>query len=152
MQAVHLHPEPRRFRLNDRSKAIVRWYPQNRSLVMEGYWTPRDAVKIDESSHAGELPTMPSVRSKTSGNAQCTTTRVDSRRRVVMPTTLPPDALVSIQQLADDCWVVRRIRPSRKVRAISVPIVDELPRNARWEKVESGFAEAAAKYLAPFEE
>lgn len=95
---------------------------------------------------------MPSVRSKSSSNAHFTTTRVDSRRRVVMPTTLPPDAVVSIQQLADDCWVVRRIRPSRKARMISVPVIEELPKDARWEKVESKFTEAAAKDLAPFEE
>lgn len=95
---------------------------------------------------------MPSVRSKSASNAQFTTTRVDSRRRVVMPTTLPPDAVVSIQQLAPDCWVVRRIHPSRRARTVSVPIIDDLPKNARWEKVESKFAEAAAKDLAPFEE
>lgn len=95
---------------------------------------------------------MPSVKRKSSGNAQFTTTRVDSRRRVVMPTTLPPDAVVSIQQLAPDCWVVHRIRPSRKARMILVPVIEELPRNAQWEKVESKFAEAAAKDLAPFEE
>ena len=95
---------------------------------------------------------MPSAKSKSADNARFTTTRVDSRRRVVMPATLPPDAVVSIQQLADDCWVVRRVRPSRKTRMISVPVIDELPKNAAWEKVESAFGQAAAKELTPFEE
>ena len=84
--------------------------------------------------------------------SRLSTTRVDSRRRVVMPTTLPPDAVVTIQQLEDDCWVVRRGRPNRKARMISVPVIDDLPKDAAWEKVESAFANEAGKTLAPFEE
>jgi hypothetical protein len=95
---------------------------------------------------------MSSTKSNSVANARFTTTRVDSRRRVVMPATLPPDSVVSIQQLADDCWVVRRVRPSRKTRMVSVPIIDELPKDAAWEKTESVFVQAAAKELAPFEE
>lgn len=83
---------------------------------------------------------------------QFSTTRVDSRRRVVMPTTLPPDAVVTIQQLEADCWVVRRVRPNRKVRMISVPVVNDLPKDSKWERVETAFAEAANRGLAPFEE
>ena len=95
---------------------------------------------------------MPSTKSKSSGAARFTMTRADSRRRVVMPATLPPDAVVSIQQLADDCWVVRRGRPNRKARIISVPVIEELPKNAAWEKVESAFGDEAGKALAPFGE
>ncbi|HAV64881.1 MAG TPA: hypothetical protein DCY13_21240 [Verrucomicrobiales bacterium] len=95
---------------------------------------------------------MPSAKNKSTGNARFTTTRVDARRRVVMPATLPPDAVVSIQQLADDCWVVRRVRPSRNARMISVPVVEELPKDAKWEKTESAFVDAAAKGLTPIEE
>ena len=84
--------------------------------------------------------------------SRLSTTRVDSRRRVVMPTTLPPDAVVTIQQLEDDCWVVRRVRPSRKVRMISIPVVDKLPRDSNWERVETAFARAANRGLTPFEE
>jgi len=78
---------------------------------------------LDGFVRAGELPTMPSAKNTSADNARFTTTRVDSRRRVVMPATLPPDAVVSIQQLADDCWVVRRVRPSRKSRMVAVPII-----------------------------
>ena len=84
--------------------------------------------------------------------SRLSTTRVDSRRRVVMPTTLPPDAVVTIQQLEDDCWVVRRVRPSRRVRLVSVPVVDKLPKDAAWERAETAFTEAASRGLAPFEE
>lgn len=84
--------------------------------------------------------------------ARLSTTRVDSRRRVVMPTTLPPDAVVTIQQLEDDCWVVRRVRPSKQVRMISVPVVDKLPKDSNWERVETAFAGAANRELTPFEE
>ena len=84
--------------------------------------------------------------------AKLSTTRVDSRRRVVMPTTLPPDAVVTIQQLEDDCWVVRRVRPSKRVRMISIHVVDKLPRDSTWERVETAFAGAANRELSPFEE
>lgn len=37
-------------------------------------------------------------------------------------------------------------------RMISVPVIEEIPRDAAWEKTESAFVNAAAKGLTPFEE
>jgi hypothetical protein len=84
--------------------------------------------------------------------SELTARTVDDKRRVVMPEECPPNALVIIQQLDKDTWLVRRPKRDQKFKSITLPIVENLPNDPEWDKVELGLAKAASKRLPEPEE
>ena len=69
-----------------------------------------------------------------------------------MPASCPPRALVTIHPLDANTWVVRRQLPEKKIKMIAIPIIQELPDDPKWEKLEEKIARHAVKNLPPFEE
>jgi hypothetical protein len=78
--------------------------------------------------------------------------RTDDRRRVVMPSELPAKSPVTIQQLDDDMFLVKRQRPSKNYVMIAVPVIKELKSDPEWEAVESRMAAHHKCTVATFEE
>ena len=76
----------------------------------------------------------------------------DDRRRVVMPPELPAKSPVTIQQLDEDTFLVKRQRPSKNYVMIAVPVIKELKSDPDWEGVESRMASHHKRHIAPFEE
>ena len=73
--------------------------------------------------------------------------QIDSKRRLILP-GCPPGAAVTVQTIDQDTWLVKRHRPAKgMVKVVLVPVVDKLPRDPAWEKVEEAFATGAAKGL-----
>ena len=71
---------------------------------------------------------------------------IDDKRRVVLPSA-PPGAQVTIEQLDQDTWVVRRYGKQIKLKRVLIPVIDELPDDPEWDKVENAFGRAAYKKL-----
>jgi len=70
---------------------------------------------------------------------------VDDRRRVVLPDTCPPNSAVTIQELSDDTWVVKRQSAERNLIFVAIEHIKRLPDDPEWEKKEAD----AAKRLRP---
>jgi len=79
-------------------------------------------------------------------------TLTDDRRRLVMPPELPARSAVTVQQIDEDTWLVKRQRADKKFIMVLFPDVPRLPDDPEWEKVEAAFTQHAIKNLAPFEE
>jgi hypothetical protein len=70
-----------------------------------------------------------------------------------MPRELPANSPVTIQQLDEDTWIVKRHKEeARKLIVLAIPFIERLPDDPAWEKKEHAFAQAAVTGLAPFEE
>jgi hypothetical protein len=67
---------------------------------------------------------------------------VDDKRRVALPRVVP-GAHVTIEQLDGDTWVVRRRGTPTKLRPVLIPVIDNLPDDPEWDKVENAFGRAA---------
>jgi hypothetical protein len=79
-------------------------------------------------------------------------TVIDSRRRLVMPPELPPRSPVTVQQIDEDTWIVKRARP-RKVRmAMLLPDVKIPPHDPEWPEIESRIVAYNSQNVAAFEE
>jgi hypothetical protein len=74
---------------------------------------------------------------------------VDGRRRIVMPAECPPHSPVTIQQLDDSSWVVRRQVPESGLKMVAVRTIDRLPDDPAWEKTEAALARSVAGRLPP---
>ena len=72
---------------------------------------------------------------------------VDERRRVVMPKECPPHSAVTIQQVDDHSWLVRRQLPDPNVRVVAIPVIRRLADDPAWEKTEAEMAKAVAGRL-----
>ena len=81
-----------------------------------------------------------------------TATLTDDRRRVVMPPGLPAKSPVTIQQIDEDTWLVKRQREQTNLVVFAVPIIEELPRDPEWEAIESRMVKHNNRKLSPFEE
>ena len=77
---------------------------------------------------------------------------LDERRRLVMPPACPPNAAVTIQQLDANTWLVKRCLPEKKIKMVSVAIIDRLPDDPEWDKVETKIVESISRRLPPPEE
>jgi len=77
---------------------------------------------------------------------------VDSKRRLVMPKECPPKAAVTIQQVDSETWIVKRQRPMKGIKVVLLPVVDRLPDDPEWEKVEGAFTRRACETLSEPEE
>jgi hypothetical protein len=79
-------------------------------------------------------------------------TLLDDRRRLVMPSELPPKSAVTVQRIDADTWIVKRHRPQRNVVMVAIPIIKELPSDPDWEAVEAKLTAHCNRKVAPFEE
>jgi DNA-binding transcriptional regulator/RsmH inhibitor MraZ len=77
---------------------------------------------------------------------------IDDKRRVVLPPKWRPHSAVTIQELDDTTLLIKRQVPSRKFKTVVFPVVDRLPDDPEWEKVEEAFARHASKNLPEPEE
>jgi len=80
------------------------------------------------------------------------TRRTDACRRVVMAPELPAKSPITIQQLDEDTFPVKRQRPSKNCVMIAVPVIKALKSDPEWEAVESRMAAHHKRHIAPFEE
>jgi len=74
---------------------------------------------------------------------------LDDRRRLVMPEECPPNSTVTISQVDKDTWIVKRHSDRKNFKVVLIPVVDKLPDDPAWEKVEKAFAESAYRKLPP---
>ena len=72
---------------------------------------------------------------------------LDSKRRLVMPESCPPRALVTVHTLDANTWVIHRQLPSKKIKMVTIPIITEVPEDAAWEKVENKIGRHIARRL-----
>ena len=73
---------------------------------------------------------------------------LDDRRRLVMPPECPPGSVVTIQALDDTTWLVRRQLPAKDYKMVMIPVIDRLPDDPEWEKVEHAFTRHASKTVS----
>ena len=79
-------------------------------------------------------------------------TVIDSRRRLVMPPELPPRSPVTVQQIDEDTWIVKRARPENARMVMLLPDVKKLPHDPEWQEIESRIVAHNSKNIAPFED
>ena len=72
----------------------------------------------------------------------------DAKGRVILP-LFPPRSEVTIQQLDAFTLIFRRPRPDRNLKMVLIPVIDRLPDDPEWEKVENAFGSAVYKKLRP---
>jgi len=66
-----------------------------------------------------------------------------------MPPECPPRSAVTIQRIDDDTWLVKRVVEEKKFKKVFIPIIDTLPRDPDWDKVEAAFGRAVYQVLRP---
>ena len=69
-----------------------------------------------------------------------------------MPPGCPLGSAVTIQQLDNTTWIVKRQLLSREFKVVVIPVIERLPDDPEWEKVEEAFARHASKNLPEPEE
>jgi hypothetical protein len=72
---------------------------------------------------------------------------VDERRRIVLPPEFQPGSEVILEQLDQHTWLLQRYQPDRNLKLVLIPVIDRLPDDAAWGKVERAFGRAAYKKL-----
>ena len=78
--------------------------------------------------------------------------QLDGKRRLIMPADCPPGSAVTIQEIDQDTWLVKRQRASKDFKVVLIPAVHKLPDDPSWDEVEMAFGRAAVRKLPPFEE
>ncbi|HXI72589.1 MAG TPA: hypothetical protein VNN22_19785 [Verrucomicrobiae bacterium] len=78
-------------------------------------------------------------------------TVTDDRRRLVMPPELPARSAVTVQQIDEDTWIVKRHKPDKEFIVVLFPDVPHLPDDPEWEATERRIVEHNNKNLPPFE-
>ncbi len=69
-----------------------------------------------------------------------------------MPPELPAKSAVTIQQIDSDTWLVKRQKEDKKVVFIAIPMVERLPDDPEWDKVEEAFGRHSSNRLPVPEE
>jgi hypothetical protein len=80
---------------------------------------------------------------------------VDERRRIVLPPEFPPGSDVILEKVDEHTWILRRYQPHSHLKVVLFPVVDRLPDDPEWDKVERACADAAIESLRkhrPFDE
>lgn len=72
---------------------------------------------------------------------------VDDKRRIVMPSECPPGTRVTIEPLDDATWMVRRKGKRVRLKQVLIPVIDTLPPDPEWEKLESKIGHHVARRL-----
>ena len=73
---------------------------------------------------------------------------VDERRRIVLPPEFPPGSNVILEQVDEHTWLLKRHEPERNLKLVLIPVIDRLPNDPAWAKVERAFGRAAYKKLS----
>jgi hypothetical protein len=79
-------------------------------------------------------------------------TKTDDRRRVVMPAALPAHSPVTIQQLDEDTFIVRRQRPRDQLLAVLEPDARRLAKDPQMDALAEKAARGSFKKLPKFDE
>jgi len=77
--------------------------------------------------------------------------KLDDQRRLVMPERVPPGAVVNVQQLDSETWLVKLAHREMDYKVVLIPAVDRLPDDPAWELKELSAATALTANLSPFE-
>jgi hypothetical protein len=93
--------------------------------------------RLEKSDTAGDAPTVPAIIAR----------QIDDRRRLVLPEHFPALSAVSVATLDEDTLIVRKATPLKGVRIIAVPIIENLPSDPEWDKVEEKLGAAAGRDL-----
>jgi hypothetical protein len=54
---------------------------------------------------------------------------------------------VILEQVDEQTWLLKRYRPDRKFKMVLIPVIDHLPEDPEWTKVEEAFGRAAYEEL-----
>ena len=73
--------------------------------------------------------------------------QLDDKRRLIMPETCPPRSAVTIQELDQDTWLVKRHRATKDIKVVLIPALNKLPQDSAWDKVEEAFGRRAYSKL-----
>ena len=73
--------------------------------------------------------------------------QLDMKRRLTMPPPLRPGDPVTIQEVDHETWLVRKARPAQKVKMVILPVIQRLPDDPEWDKVEQAFVLDASRDL-----
>jgi hypothetical protein len=74
---------------------------------------------------------------------------VDDRRRVVLPITCPPNSAVTIQELDDETWIVKRHKLNQNLIFVAIEHIERLPDDPEWEKKEADAAKRLSGRFPP---
>ena len=74
---------------------------------------------------------------------------VDDRRRVVLPETCPPNSAVTIQELSNDTWIVKRQTAEKNLVFVAIEHIERLPDDPEWEKKEADAAKRLSGRFPP---
>lgn len=75
--------------------------------------------------------------------------QVDEKRRVTLPKEFPPGSDVLIERVTADTWIITRYRREANLKVLLIPVVERLPDDPEWDKVENAFGRAAYEKLPP---
>jgi hypothetical protein len=64
-----------------------------------------------------------------------------------MPPECPAGSAVTIQELDGSTWLVKRQLPAKDFKMVLFPVIDRLPDDPEWEKVEAAFARHASRTI-----
>jgi hypothetical protein len=77
-------------------------------------------------------------------------TTTDDRRRLVMPPELPARSTVTIQQLDEDTFIVRRQKPGEQMLVVLEPDVKRLTDDSKMDALGEKLSRRALKKLSKF--
>jgi hypothetical protein len=66
-----------------------------------------------------------------------------------MPEECPPNSEVTITQVDDEAWIVKRQSGRKNFKVVLIPVVDRLPDDPEWERLEESAARYSATKLPP---
>src|SRR5262245_26433292 len=78
--------------------------------------------------------------------------QVDEKRRITLPADFPPGTDVVIEKVDRNTLLLKRQGSETQMRIVALPVVEHLPDDPEWDKVEEAFGRAAYKNLPPPEE
>ncbi len=64
-----------------------------------------------------------------------------------MPPALEVGAIVTIETLSPDCWIIRLVKSEQDVKLVVIPRIKHLPDDPEWEKTEAALAKHATRNL-----
>ena len=72
---------------------------------------------------------------------------VDNKRRVVLPRSVEPHTHVTIEQVDENTFIIRRQRQEARFKRVLIPVIDRLPSDKDWEKIEARIARQMTRNL-----
>lgn len=68
-----------------------------------------------------------------------------------MPPECPPNSAVTVWQVDENTWLVRRQVKRAGVKMVTIPVLERLRDDPAWEKKERALAKELSANLPPFE-